>query len=251
MQIYVISLPNAIERRNSIKQQLDTLQLPFEFIDAFYGKNYIENRKYYDPQKAQHAEGRQLSAGEVGCALSHNYVYSKILEKQIPYALILEDDVIISKDVPFILQKIEKIIQQGQLITLERCDYYNIFIKQKLILPYLVVKPIFIQGGSMAQAAGYIISHRAAQEIVHINVPVYFPADNWFHYEKYITLQGVIPSMTLIRQNTEFESATLDSKKKRNFEKHTLYKMALFVFKNYTGFGRFLVKLVKKILKRT
>ena len=55
-----------------------------------------EYEKLIDRQSAQETLGRPMGDAEFACALSHNRIYRKIVEREISCAIILEDDITIS-----------------------------------------------------------------------------------------------------------------------------------------------------------
>ncbi|MGI5172155.1 glycosyltransferase family 25 protein [Treponema sp. OMZ 840] len=248
--VFVISLKSASERRSFIQNQLKKLNFDFEFFDAFIGKDYASDPAYYNEKKALKAEGRKLRAGEVGCALSHNAVYRLIAEKKLPYALILEDDAIISEDLPQVIDKLLPYLDGRRIIQLERCDLYKKSSIQPLVKGYSIVEPRFIKAGTIAQAAGYLISFEAAMAIKDINFPVYFPADSWGYYKKYVHFSAVIPSQTCIRQSGGFFSSTEDIKTVRSFSDTNVWTFILHVFFTYNFFGRIIYRFFHPLYKR-
>lgn len=99
LPIYVISLTRATARRQKIKTQLDKHRLKFEFIDATderqgLSKDEIELLGIDNLQK----HNNRTSPGAIGCLISHLRCYKKIIESNANQALILEDDVVLSKD---------------------------------------------------------------------------------------------------------------------------------------------------------
>jgi glycosyl transferase, family 25 len=86
LPVYVISLHDAVERRALIKKHLDSLDIAHEIIDAVRGDALSpEFIRKVNPT-------RNMSPGQIGCYLSHIHVYERMIEHQIPVALILEDD---------------------------------------------------------------------------------------------------------------------------------------------------------------
>jgi len=108
MNIFVISLESEVVRRNSMRQQLGSLGLDYEFFDAIRGAEYFNDPRWYDDASARRLEGRSLRPGEVGCALSHAAVYAEIVKRGIPWALILEDDAVLHRALPALLSTIRK-----------------------------------------------------------------------------------------------------------------------------------------------
>lgn len=93
--IFVISLARSQDRRTRIAARLQELSLEFEFFDAVDGKDlsdYHHSLVDYSFADFRKTYGRPLSNGEVGCALSHALLYKKIVDENIPHAVILEDD---------------------------------------------------------------------------------------------------------------------------------------------------------------
>ncbi len=116
--IYVINLDRTPERHLPLKRQLDTLKLPFTRWSAvdgylltfhddeghtFTGRDVKEGRAHFVMGKMYQGEGAGkfhyqphrwlLSAGELGCTLSHRHVWQHISDHKIPWAMIFEDDV--------------------------------------------------------------------------------------------------------------------------------------------------------------
>ena len=97
--IFIINLPQSNDRRDFMKAQCESLCISPVFIDAVYGKDLTKTdiEKYCNQKKAKQLYGRELLVGEVGCVLSHKKIYQKIVDENIPYAVILEDDVLIEE----------------------------------------------------------------------------------------------------------------------------------------------------------
>jgi len=98
LNIFVINLSGDVERRQFQKQQLFELGLEYKIlkavsIDDISNKTYAKH--YYDWQ-------RPLRNTEVACYFSHRSAWQKIINNSMP-ALILEDDALLSKCVPELL----------------------------------------------------------------------------------------------------------------------------------------------------
>ena len=101
MQIFVINLPSAVERRKFQEEQLSMLGLNYEIIDAT-SIDDISNGTY----KKHHFDWqRPLKNTEVACYYSHKLVWQKVIDSNKP-ALILEDDALLSKCVPVLLKSL-------------------------------------------------------------------------------------------------------------------------------------------------
>ena len=99
MNIFIINLSDAVERREFQKQQLFQLGLEYKILNAVSIDDIsseIYKKYYYDWQ-------RPLRNTEVACYFSHKLAWDKIIKTDQP-ALILEDDALLSKCVPELLK---------------------------------------------------------------------------------------------------------------------------------------------------
>jgi glycosyl transferase family 25 len=102
--IFVISLPRSGERRRIMTARLLQLGLSFTFFDAVDGSTLDpDTLPDYDGRRRRLFFGRDLTKGELGCTLSHRAVLQKIVDENIPAALILEDDARVKDDLPAVL----------------------------------------------------------------------------------------------------------------------------------------------------
>ena len=236
------------DRRAFISRELGRLGLDFEFLDAVRGKDFYEERELYDRDKALRIELRDMTPGELGCALSHQKAYDAIRARGLPYALVMEDDAMVSPDLPEVLRRLEGLIRPNDLIQLERCDVYSRKGMVALYKDYRIVKPKMIKYGSMCQSAGYIITREAAEKIRAINRPVFIPADSWGQYRHMINFRGIVPTLTLIKQNVSFECTTQDFQRSEN-SPSTPSGLLVYAFKTRSTIGRWMVRSAKKILR--
>jgi glycosyl transferase family 25 len=98
LNIFVINLSGDVERRQFQKDQLSELGLEYKILNAVSIddiSNETYTKHYYDWQ-------RPLRNTEVACYFSHRSAWQKIINNNMP-ALILEDDALLSKCVPELL----------------------------------------------------------------------------------------------------------------------------------------------------
>jgi len=95
LSIFVVNLKKDREKKEFIIALCKKYGLQIEFIDAVDGRNLSRANilDVYSKEEAIKNIGRELSSGEIGCALSHKKIYKKMLDENINQALILEDDV--------------------------------------------------------------------------------------------------------------------------------------------------------------
>ena len=93
--VFVINMPADADRRVIMTERLKTTKVPYSFFEAVNGRGIdIKNAPYYDSSKRCLFFGRDMMPGELGCLLSHRAIYEKMDHENIPYAVVLEDDVI-------------------------------------------------------------------------------------------------------------------------------------------------------------
>lgn len=96
IDIVVISLQRAVERRLSIEKQLSEMRLAFSFFDAVDGKLGHELFSKYDAKRARLIGEIPLSAGHLGCYASHYLVWQQCVQSGRPM-IVLEDDALFFK----------------------------------------------------------------------------------------------------------------------------------------------------------
>ena len=93
-KVFVINLQRSPERLATMQQQLDRLGIAFERIEAVDGlelsPDYLESVSPADLVKANYY--RPLSKGEIACSLSHKKAWQKIIDDELDFAIVLEDD---------------------------------------------------------------------------------------------------------------------------------------------------------------
>lgn len=197
MKAYVINLDRSPERKKYMQEILQNFSyLTSEFVSAIDGKTLGEEmkEKLFDTCKFRHRYSINPRPGEIGCTLSHQKCYRKIVEDKEPYVLILEDDIALPDDgFCEILQDLEKQIKQEvpQVILLSGWYwYYNVFpltVNHKLANVY----DAFL-------THAYIINQSAAELLIEERP--YITADDWRYIRKRgVKLQAVLPH--LIEQN--------------------------------------------------
>lgn len=90
--IFIISLARDTQRRANIGKQLAKLDVDFQFFDAIDYRSEL----FQDKKKSVLSPGQsygEMTDPEMACTLSHLAVYQKIIDSNLEWAMILEDDV--------------------------------------------------------------------------------------------------------------------------------------------------------------
>jgi glycosyl transferase, family 25 len=121
--LFVISLPGS-PRLDSLKERLIMFNIAFEKIEAIDGRLIEKNElpALYDENRALKKLGRPMTRGEIGNALSHRKVWRIIVERNLPAALVLEEDAIIDQSFCSFLQILNEIPKKIGFLSLYAQD---------------------------------------------------------------------------------------------------------------------------------
>lgn len=109
-QTFLINMKRSPERLDFMSKQLERLNLDFEIQEGIDASVH-DFSNVYDEEIAKKYNGIPLTIGEKGCALSHKTILEKMLERNLDYVLILEDDV----DIPHNFKEtVEKMVRENE-----------------------------------------------------------------------------------------------------------------------------------------
>ena len=173
--VFVISLAHATERRAGIVANLDNLNIRHEIINAVDGAQ-LDLFAYKDRLNLELSKklfGRPLTAGEIGCYLSHYQLWERIVAESIPYAVVLEDDVRCNEDFMNVIADIVRCPWLWDVVQL-----YALFRRTYRIVSPVAEKYRLLQyKRSSVTTSGYCITLSAAEKLIdHCRVMLY-PVD--------------------------------------------------------------------------
>ena len=176
LKTYIINLEKSAVRKQYMQELLSPYKfLDVEFVKAIDGRLLSEEERAsrFDYVRSKKVYGRTLNAGEVGCALSHRKVYELLLSGNEPYALVLEDDIAIQRDLNLLsLDKIDKIMRSSRPRAFMLSGDFSFYRQKPVIKIY-----------SAVGAYAYIINKAAAKRILSIKRPCCV-ADDWMYYKR-------------------------------------------------------------------
>lgn len=162
-RIFVINLARSPDRRRVVTGRLRELGLDHEFFPALDGATLTEAElANYDRRARLEAYGCDLLPNELGCYLSHYRLYEKIIAQNIPRALILEDDVEISDDLPLILDALADAPDGWELVRLSGLRARKGRTIADIAPGYRMVRLLDVASGAQA----YLLNRRGAQKLV-------------------------------------------------------------------------------------
>lgn len=225
--IFVINLPQSINRYDYMSDILEAKGLKYSFIEAVNGRAMSDDdvAEVCDQIKAKKVFGRELLLGEIGCALSHKKIYQKIVDENIPYAVILEDDAIVKSDFKRVVSLvIEKNISYDVVLLGHNRGFKNeevIDSVDSLWWRYLLNKNyrlgMLVKGG--LGTYGYMISQKGAKRILEFLEcnSLYLPIDKITANTDIVKVYGLLPVIITVAkqfdsliENTSFRGKDRD-----------------------------------------
>jgi glycosyl transferase, family 25 len=248
MHCYVINLEKDAERRASITQQLNGLGIEFSLFKAVDGRKLSEAVLARQYAKARAiADYREMTAGEIGCALSHIGVYKEMLRTDCKHALILEDDAQLGPELARTLNElVQKFRAEDPVVVLlthvdkySRWDAIALSNDQKLVKRY----------GHWWLAHGYFITQAAAAKLAASLMPVWTAADSWAAFERagFIKLRALVPYGIGLSRHAQISNLELErdvSKRDDAAHKSVLSQL------KHSVFDRFIYQLTLRPFKR-
>ena len=157
----VVSLTNEYERRQHIDSLFDAHNLDFSYFDAINKFQIDDTLKKYDLT----INTDRMSLGEVACYLSHYCLWQQVIEYNLPYLMVFEDDIYFSKSAKTILNNLDWLPDSFDVIKLETM-YDRVMIKADIVLqsPYKLCRMKTKHLGT----AGYIISYEGAKNMIEL-----------------------------------------------------------------------------------
>ncbi|WP_281358587.1 glycosyltransferase family 25 protein [Alteromonas ponticola] len=189
---FVINLDRSQQRMVNMTSQFSTQSIDFERISAVDGASISEDviARYYSlssPLKYH----KQLNKGEICCYLSHRKVWQKMVDEQIPQAIILEDDVDIVGDLSAVADTLPSMVDDWDYIKLAEHTRRRGVVHSESVNPFTRVIYDKIPARTCAQA----VSLSGARKLLAASEKIYRPIDIDLQYwwEKDLNIFGLQP----------------------------------------------------------
>jgi len=175
VSLFVISLESAFERREHICAEFGKKAIPFNFFNAVTPQLSLDVARSIGIDLSRNGT---LTSGEVACLLSHVLLWKSIVDQNIEYMAIFEDDVYLGENTQNILKSFSWIPKDVHLIKLEAFDY-----KADLsFFPKFTVndRAVYHLKAMHLGGAGYILSNKAAKHFLKFicDMPELLPVDH-------------------------------------------------------------------------
>ncbi|MCL1067298.1 glycosyltransferase family 25 protein [Shewanella olleyana] len=222
-KVFVINLDKSTARMAFMQQQLIQLNIEFERVPAVYGKELsaTEINHVFDKKTNLEKYDKILNVGEIGCYLSHVNCWKNMVDQQIDYALILEDDSILDTGLADLIDSVGELAKHWDYIKL--CHGR----KQKDIINSIELNDQFSLGTCLklpSSTRGQFVSLSGAKKLLDTSFPIARPVDidiqYWF--EKNLSCFVVRPFPVL---EADFESEICYVENRNFAKKHPLKRI--------------------------
>ena len=196
MKTYVINMEKDVQKRMLIEQQLvKQANLEIVFFKAIEGRKLnreeLRNSVNMDLFKKRYHDFATLPA--IGCSLSHWSLYCMMSEAADPYALILEDDALLSPNLACKIGNFESFLCSDTPTVILLTPEFVYGLKQE-VKATDGLSLYALCGGTMA--SGYLIN-KAGAELLEKNLyPISYLADMWDDFvEMGLKVYGIVPHL--------------------------------------------------------
>ncbi len=195
-KIFVINLDERADKFKNAEDQIQAQNLECERISAVRGSNLSQKEvdAAYDSKLNKQRYLKALSLGEIGCYLSHISAWQKIVDEELDYAIILEDDCKLEAN----FNEITNIIPM-----LKDWDYMKLSGPrggQKTQERMTVTSKFDVIHFNRvpSSASGQVISLAGARKLLQNSTPFFRPVDVDIQqfWEKEIDVIGIEPTLT-------------------------------------------------------
>lgn len=183
IDVVVISLLHARERRRKMQSELDSAGISFRFFDAVNGLSLDEEQlKACTSGSPKNVFKRPLSLPEIGCYLSHFKIWESVCHSEARWTIILEDDADIREDFADVAMTIGELESGPAIIKLNKSRSMIFRNVARLANHHRLVEPWV----GPALTIGYAINRQAACQLTKLALPFARPVDidlkHWWEF---------------------------------------------------------------------
>jgi glycosyl transferase family 25 len=241
-KICLINLARSTDRLAACASQLDSYSLPFDRIEAVNGDTLdvsTVNELYNFGDSSYH---KHMTRGELGCYLSHARAWQAIVDEQLDYAVILEDDILLQDHIQQGLEAITYIQQPWDVIKLAEAPAKRNAVHQIPAGDFSLITYNKVPSRTCAQVVSLSGARKLLATSININRPIDIELQYWWESE--LSVFGLKPYV--VKANHD-EISEIDRNLNRKKAKQSFLKKIVsgfyFLFKNKKELKKRLHKL--------
>lgn len=224
MNIFVISLQSALSRQEHIKNEFLKEKIPFSFFKAITPNeiNSVAKKIGID------ISSQDITDGEKACFLSHVSLWQKMIDSNLDYICIFEDDIHLGENVSNFLLSTSCYPKDFDIIKLESFD--EKIIVDKSFNHKTLGRNIFKLVSRNLGGAGYILNRECCQKLIYMlkNGAKIEAVDNFLFEtilnDKTFSIYHVEPSICkqdfVINGNHKNFSSSLEFERRKRLDKN-------------------------------
>lgn len=162
MDVFIISLSSANERREHICSEFGKKSISFDFFDALTP----EPAAIFAKQLNLNVDNQSLTKGEVACFMSHVFLWNKMICDNIPHMAIFEDDIYLGENAKEFLSDALWVDQDWHLIKIEEFTPKVALGEKIKEFKSEPQRAIFDLKSKNLGTAGYILSLHGAKQLI-------------------------------------------------------------------------------------
>lgn len=213
-RVFLINLEQSTDRLKACRAKFEQLGVEFERIPAICGESLTQDEidAVYDATDSR-AYYKELNAGEVGCYLSHRCAWQKIVDEQLDYAFVFEDDFALSEvNFASIVKAVNAIKKPWFYVKLGG------FCRRKDIANKIQLGDFDLATFRKVpnRTPSQVVSYEGAQRLLQASDPFCRPVDVDLRYwwEKHIHIQGLLPFPFMPDPSAESEIHKIGDRKR-------------------------------------
>jgi len=184
LPIFVINLQRSTKRRELMCRQLDGLGLRYRLFEGTDG-NQLTDAQIAEICEPEACTRWGLTRGKIGCVYTKYRLYRTMVDEGIEQALVLEDDLLLSPDLPALLPRLQAELQPDEILLLLGlpdigCQFSSqdvVTIRDKYQLRYPM------NPHKVVSATAFMLTLPVAERLAELLLPVRTCSDWWgvFH----------------------------------------------------------------------
>jgi len=211
--VFLINLPKSVDRLETSDKLSKDQGIGYERVPAVYGAD-LSDEEITSAYNAGSAGSyyKQLSCGEVGCYLSHRLCWQAIVDRDLDFAVILEDDFLYQGgDFAEIIRLVEGLPSPWYYLKLAGRDNASDRIDCTPMGAFSLCRFRRVPTRTAAQ----IVSREGARRLLAASAPFSRPVDVDLQYwwEKDIIVHGILPFPFASNSQAESEIQKLACRK--------------------------------------
>ena len=229
LKTWVVNMSWNPQRLAFMHGQLDPLGIAFERFEGIVGADFKgkELRKVFSPLRSLIALRKKMTPQQLGDTLSHNALYHKMVDGNIPAALIFEDDSVVDGRMLDVLDEIERAMDPAKP---------QVYILNTWGIDVSGFSPGIHRVKNAWCTDGYVITLAGAKLMLAKNEPIIGVCDSWKRFARWwgLELNVVVPAVVKQANDVFASDIPMEEKLGNWFVRQVFWVIDFFLIK-FTG----------------